>query len=230
MLSKISASILKNVSFKGNTNTTTNNKLEKSPSKDCIEINSKNNQTISPEVKRVLDSMVFPFKKNNGEVYEGTIKDYLKSSVIGTRPMRNISLIHCTSTKDTAEQMIKTGLDWTKTGRMKCGPGSYFSPSAAGGTEQGAGSIPVEGIYIGNKKEYAIFEPCFYEAIESQTELKELVSKLQDEDARKTINKYCHDFIQDEMGIDILYASSGRGVGSYVVFNDKCMKLQKYNW
>lgn len=229
MFSKISASLFSNISFKGS-KTVSTNKLEKSPNKDCIEINSEKSPTISPEVKKVLDSMIFSFRKHNGENYEGTIKDYLQSSLIGTRPMRNISLIHCTSTKDTAEQMIKTGLDWTKTGRMKCGPGSYFLPSAAGGAEQGAGNIPVEGIYIGDKKEYAIFEPCFYDAIENHTELKEIVSKLQKEDARKTINQYCHNIIEKDMGIDILYASSGRGVGSYVVFNDKCMKLQKPNW
>lgn len=231
MLSKILSSQIPILNNQNSTNNIKrNNILERSPQSDTVSFGSSKKAEIPPETKKVLDTTSFTFRKNDGEIFEWTIKDYLKSSLICRRPFNASSLIHCTGTKETAEDMIKNGLDWTKTGRMKCGPGTYFSVTQAASMEQGTGAVTVEGTYIGDKNKFATFEPCFYTAIDGNTEILNAVSEVQNSDARSTINKYCHDFLMDEMGIDILYAASGRCVGSFVVLNDKAMQLSKHDW
>lgn len=180
------------------------------------------------ELKEELDSRIFTFETYDGEEFEGTIKDYFKSCIIAKRPMYQTYMYHCTTDKDTAMNIINNGLDWTKTNRMKAGPGTYFSPSSVGGSEQGAGSIPIEGVYIGNKREYPVFSTNFYEAITGNQELNETASKYGD--STKLINKYCHDLLQYDLGIDFLYASTGRGTGAYSVLNNDCLRLSKYYW
>lgn len=232
MFSKISLNKLPQINFINSSRRIPNNNLERIPSRDCVSFGAlKPKETeISPEVKDMLDNNVFTFKKDNGEIFEGTIREYFENSIIRKNDTWEMSLIHCTTTKEVAESIIRDGLDWTKTGRMKCGPGTYFSPSAACGTEQGAGSIPIEGIYMGNKKKYPVFEQNFYMAVDGNSQITDAVSSMQDGNARDIINKYCHDLLLNEMGFDFLYAGSGRGVGSYVILNDKCMELSKYNW
>ncbi len=230
MLSKILSFQMPAIKMQTSSNSVRNNILERSPKTDTVSFGRSKETEIPEATKKVLDTTSFKFTKNNGEIFEGTIKDYLKSSLICRRPFDEPSLIHCTDTKQTAEDIINNGLDWTKTGRMKCGPGTYFSVSQAASMEQGTGSIALEGTYIGDKNKFATFEPSFYTAIDGNPDILNAVSKVQDGNERNTINKYCHDFIMDEMGVDILYASSGRCVGAFVVLNDNTMKLSKYGW
>lgn len=181
------------------------------------------------DFKKAIEDKVFTFEKANGDTFEGTIKEYFKSCIVNKRPTDNTYMYHCTTTKDVALDIIENGLDWTKTGRMKAGPGTYFSPSTMGGSEQGAGSVPIEGVYIGNKREYPVFEMNFYEAVDGHREIEKIASEF-GEDTRKIVNKYCHDLLCDEMGIDFLYASTGRGTGAYAVLNNDCLRLSKCYW
>ncbi len=203
----------------------TNNQLERSPQYDCVSFGCTSKGEIPADIKETLDNTIFTFKKSNGRVFKGTIRDYINNSIKGTQDIPGyFSLIHCTSSKEVATQILRKGLDWTKTSRMKCGPGTYFLPSMAGGMEQGGGSVAIEGTYIGNKRKYTIFAPNFYTAIDDNIEINDAVKN------RYYVNKYCHDYLEKDLGIDILYASSGRGVGSFVVVNDKCMRLSRCGW
>lgn len=209
------------------------NKLERTTYQDIISFSAnKESSGISEKTKEMLDNTKFIFIKNNGEKFEGTIKEYLKNSIIRkSRIFPRMSMFHCTQTKETGENIIKSGLDWTKTIRKKCGPGTYFSMSSIGGEEYGSGSVPIEGKYIGDKTEYPVLEPCFYQAIENNPNIIQAVSKYeQSEDISSVINKYCHDVLCNDMGIDFLYASTGRAGGCYVVLKDNCMKLSKFGW
>lgn len=223
MISGISFTSLYPFKQAGAINTT--NKLEKSPKYDCVSFCSTSKGEIPSDIKKILDNKVFTFEKDDGKIFKGTIKDYINNSIIGTNDINNgFSLIHCTSSKEVGTQILRKGLDWTKTSRMKCGPGTYFLPSMAGGMEQGGGSVAIEGRYIGNKRNFTIFEPNFYTAIDDNIQINDAVKN------RYYVNKYCHDYLEKDLGIDILYASSGRGVGSFVVVNDKCMRLSRYGW
>ncbi len=181
-------------------------------------------------IKNFLDKKSFEFTKTNGEVFTGTIKEFFENSIISTRPSRYLSLIHCTSTKEVAKDIIANGLDWQKTSRMRCGPGVYFAPTVQVGIEQGGGSVPIEGTYIGNKEKFPIFENRFYDSVLGNEEILNSVSKLTSGNTEKAINKYSHNLLCNDMGIDLLYASSGYGTGAYVVLNDKCMELAPYYW
>ncbi len=219
-ISFTSLSSLKQASVKN-----TDNTLEKSPKYDCVSFGCTSKGEIPSDIKKILDNKVFTFEKDDGKIFKGTIKEYINNSIIGTNDINNVSsFIHCTSSKEVGKQIIKKGLDWTKTSRMKCGPGTYFLPSMAGCMEQGGGSVAIEGKYIGNKRQFTIFEPNFYTAIDSNIEINDAVKN------RYYVNKYCHDYLEKDLGIDILYAASGRGVGSFVVVNDKCMRLSRYGW
>lgn len=204
--------------------------LERTPSKDTVSFGSSCYQELSPELKEMLDNTEFTLRKYNGEIFTGTIREYLHHSVINKRSAKNIKLIHCTQLRETAEEILRKGLDWTKTSRMKCGPGTYFSQSVADSMEQGAGSVPIEGEYIGDKENYFIFEPRFYEAINYNQEIEQAVSQKQEGNPTQLVNKYCHDILQNEMDIDFLYAASGRCSGAFVVLNNNCMKLSKHGW
>ncbi len=223
MISKVNFDNSPIINYKSNYNQTNNN-LERSPLTDTVCFKGKQENELTPELKEILDNKIFQFKKNNGELFEGTIKDYFENSIINWQEAQGKSFIHCTSTKDTAEKIIKEGLDWQKTSRMRCGPGTYFSPSAAGGYEQGGGSVSIKAEYLGLKDKYPVFEPCFYEAVQQNNELKNI---LPVQNSPKLLNKYCHDLLQNDLDIDFLYAGSGRGVGAYVVINDDCVKLSK---
>ncbi len=181
-------------------------------------------------IKNFLDKKTFEFKKSNGEVFNGTIKEFFENSIISSRSTKYLSLIHCTSTKDVAKDIIKNGLDWQKTSRTRCGPGVYFAPSVQVGIEQGAGSVPIEGTYIGEKESYPIFENRFYDSVTNNDDILNAVSKLTTDNPTKAINRYSHNLLCDDMGIDLLYASSGYGTGAYVVLNDECMELKPYYW
>lgn len=229
MISKISFNLPK-VNF-ATTKAMINNNLERSPKSDQVSFSGANLLELDADLKSLLDNSVFTFQKYNGKEFCGTIKEYLENSIIRYENTDRLgTLIHCTHTKEVADDIIKNGLDWTKTSRMKCGPGTYFSQSLFGGSEQGAGSVPIVAFYNGKKDKYPIFEPCFYEAIIYNKELAETLGKLCGSDKTKVINKYCHDLLQDEMGIDVLYASSGRSAGAFAVINNDCMFLKRYGW
>ena len=85
------------------------------------------------------------------------------------------------------------------------------------------GSVPIEGIYIGEKESYPIFENRFYDSVINNDDILNAVSKLTIDNPIKAINRYSHNLLCDDMGIDLLYASSGYGTGAYVVLNNKCM-------
>lgn len=202
-----------------------NNTLERVPSKDSVSFSGAVNNSAEDKVKDLLDNTAFEFKKANGDVFKGTIKEYFEDSIINHNSTKNLSLVHCTTSKEAANSIIENGLDWQKTGRMKCGPGTYFAMSTFGGSEQGAGSIPIEGTYIGDKDEYPVFSKNFYEAVTYNQDLQNAVAEIVPDNTNKAVNKYCHDLLQDDMGIDLLYASSGYGTGAYAVINNDCMKL-----
>ena len=127
--------------------------------------------SLKEHVKKELDNKVFTFTKYDGEEFKGTIREYFENSITNKRAINNVYMYHCTDSKNTALSIIKNGLDWTKTNRMKAGPGTYFSPSSVGGMEQGAGSVPIEAHYIGDKREYPVFETNFYEAMMETPEI-----------------------------------------------------------
>ena len=205
--------------------------IKQYPIKDSVSFSACKNTNISSELETILDNQSFTFKKHDGSEFKGTIREYLNDSIINpTAPIREVPLIHCTATKEIAEDIIQNGLDWTKTGRMKCGPGTYFSLSMADSIGQGAGSVAIQGEYTGDQNEMGIFEPCFYTAIEGNKEILDLIKKTQGGNENKILNEYCHNILMNEMGYDIIYAASGRTSGAYVVLNDNCMKLSKYNW
>ncbi len=215
------------------------NSLERCPKVDTVSFGSMSNSiqaqdgSLPKDVAELLDNKVFKFQDDNGEVFKGTLKDYLKDSVIGYRDISPyMSFIHNTQCKETANEIIRKGLDWTKTNRMKCGPGTYFTTSYGAGSEFGSGSVPVEGVYIGNKNKFCVFKPCFYEAVTSNKDLISSVNKLlggnKEKLADEYVNKYCHDYLQYDMGLDFIYAGAGRGVGAFVVLNDKCMSMQRH--
>lgn len=223
--------------FKLNTNTpvikkqATTNKLQRSPKADVVNFGAKDLNMVPKDIVDCLDNENFEFKTKDGNVFIGTIKEYLNDCIVGYRDIpRNFSITHCTHCKDTAQKIINDGLDWTKTTRMKCGPGTYFAMGCSAGSEFGSGGVPIKGIYIGDKKEYCVFKPCFYEAITGNTGLNARIKDLLDGDKNnlhlKYISRYCHDYLQYDLGLDFLYAGAGRGTGAFVVLNDKCMRLQ----
>lgn len=229
MISKISFNVPK-INFLG-AKAVNKNTLERSPKNDEVNFSGVNLPVLDSDLKSLLDNSVFTFQKYNGKEFQGTIKEYFENSVIRYENMGRLgSLIHCTQTKDIADDIIKNGLDWTKTSRLKCGPGTYFSQSSVGGSEQGAGSVPIAAFYKGKKDKYPIFEPCFYEAVIYNKELMDKLDGICGNDKTKVINRYCHDLLQDEMGIDVLYASSGRSAGAFAVLNNDCMSLRRYGW
>lgn len=175
-------------------------------------------------LKKEFDKKIFTFLKEDGSEFSGTIKEYFKNCIIGMNPVRKEYMYHCTPNKETVRSILAEGLDWTKTNRMKAGPGTYFSPSRMGGAEQGAGNNAIEAVYIGNKREYPVFSKNFYEAVDFNKEIQNTASEY-GEDGRELVNKYCHDVLCDEMGIDYLYASTGRGTGAYTVLKNDCMQL-----
>ena len=178
------------------------------------------------QVKALLDNTTFVFVDSEGEKFEGTIRGYFEDSVINYRDIgENFDMYHSTS-REAAEDIVNNGLDWTKTNRMKCGPGTYFSPIKGGGSMQGGGAYNVKAVYTGDTKNYPVFEPSFYEAIENNKELNDAVSEITGkEGSREAINRYCHDLLQNDMEIDFLYAAAGSGGGGYVVFNNDCCDL-----
>ena len=204
--------------------------VDKTPQQDVVEIT----RTDEKAIKDVLDKKVFSFDTNDGKKgkFIGTIREFFEHSIISKRRVsKDETMYHCTSTKENANRILENGLDWTKTSRMICGPATYFSGASMGGAEQGAGSIVIQGRYKGSMKEYPIFSPCFYKAIQYNNQIKQTIIEVSGEnDVYKKLNKYCHDLILYDMGIDFLYAGSGYNVGAYAVFNDECMELSKFNW
>lgn len=234
MISKISYFPTHKI-YLNNINNYKTNSFQRTPKNDIVSFSASAENKIPNNIKETLDRKVFTLKKDNGELFEGTIKEYFENSIINKVSTKYTNFIHCTPTKEIANNIIENGLDWTKTKRMRLGPGTYFSPSAAGGTEQGGGMVPIEAEYIGNKKEYPVFEQNFYNGILDNQEIKNTVRELLKENTSKyttedIIDIYCHDIIEKEMGIDFLYGATGRGVGAYAVYNNDCVKLSKYYW
>lgn len=208
-------------------NRTMANTLERSPKQDSVSFSGIKASEVSSELKEILDKAVFKFKKYNGEIFEGTIKEYLQNChrLKGdTRFIRESGIIHNTYSED-ALAMIKNGLDWTKTSRVQCGPGTYFIPCQ----NFNYGPVAIEAKYTGKMKEMPVFEKNFYEAIVYNKELRDIVEKSNPENPNKVLNKYCHDLLTNDMGIDVLY-SPNRESGCYVVLNDKSVNLRPYNF
>ena len=59
-----------------------NNTLERVPNKDCISFSGAVNKSGEDKVKELLDNTAFEFKKANGDVFKGTIKEYFEDSII----------------------------------------------------------------------------------------------------------------------------------------------------
>jgi len=204
--------------------------FERTPKTDMVSFKGISKQDA---IKEMLDTKVFEFKKYDGKTYLGTIREYLKDSLVShTRIDRYTELYHAAYTTNSADRMVEEGLNWRKTGRTKCGPGTYFCESYIAGAESCGASLRaiVEGRYIGKKPQCPIFETCFYDAITSNPEIGKSIKQIDgSRNVYETINEYCHDILADEMGIDILLSSSGMAGPCYVVLNDKSVRIKRYD-
>ena len=226
MISQISFKVQTN-KFNQNKNGRLQSTLERTPKKDCVSFSGIKGVKIAQDLKNALDTRVFKFRKNNGQIFEGTIKEYLKSCNIRNddiKYLKQTGIMHNTYFEQ-AKAILEHGLDWTKTSRVQCGPGTYFIPCQ----DFNYGPVAIEGFYQGNMKKLPIFEKNFYEAIRDNREVHGIISKYGVSDTNKTLNQYCHDVLADEMGIDVLY-SPNRESACYVVLKDDSLKLHPYNF
>lgn len=204
MISGISFAALPKINFKGGTEKPYSNNLERTPQTDTLNL-----REISREEKK---EPVYQFKLGDGSPFEGTVKEFLEASIIRWNKADDQTMYHVPYTTDDGEQMLKEGLNWKKTRRMQAGPGTYFSPSLGCGEFSGLGYKAIEGRYIGDKKEYPVMEKGFYDRL--------------CEGAPITAAEY-HDIMVNDLGVDFIYAGTGRAGGAYVVLNDNCMSLKK---
>lgn len=224
---------------KRNANLPSNNRYPYSNIADSISFSSKNlniqqnNECLPHTLKEALDNEIFVFEKSNGKNFKGTIREYFSNSILDWSKdrMRMLNpryggVFHNTYLED-ALNIINSGLDYTKTSRVQAGPGTYFSPYQ----DLTYGNISLNGVYVGKMEEIPVFEDRFYEPVLCNSSLIELVGKYADsqKDITQKINKYCHDLLVDDMGIDVLYCATKRQP-CYVAFNDKTMKLSPYNF
>ncbi len=212
--------------------------LERSPQSDTVNFSGKcscpvcNEGELPQELKDIFDNKTFTFKKADGSEFEGTIKEYLEDSILywdKDRMQYAGGLIHNTYFEN-AKEMIENGLDYSKNYRVQAGPGTYF----AAFQDLRYGKIAVEGSYSGPQKEMPVFERRFYDGIMDNNEIKETAAKYVNENAPsdktyKLVNKYCHDVLVNELGIDILYCAMG-AESCFVALNDDTMSLRAYNF
>ena len=236
MISKISFNVPK-INF-SNTNATSKNTLERSPKTDTVSFSGNCecpacNNELPEGLKETLDNKVFTFKKDNGEEFVGTIKEYLNDSILSWDDNRMYAaksgVIHSTMFEN-AMEMLNKGLDYSKNYRVQAGPGTYF----AGYQDMTYGKVALRGTYVGEQEEIPVFESKFYDGIMYCDELKQTVKDFAGEEeitnkTYKLVNKYCHDLLVDEMGIDILYCAMGMN-SCYVALNDDKMSLRPYNF
>ena len=226
MISQISFKTQGNKPYQNN-NKCLQNTLERTPVRDSVNFSGIKGIKIAQDLKNALDLKVFKFKKNNGQIFEGTIKEYLKSCNVRNsdiKRLRQTGIMHNTYFEQ-AKAILENGLDWTKTSRVQCGPGTYFIPCQ----DFNYGPVAIEGFYQGKMDKLPVFEKNFYEAIKNNREVHDLISKYGVADTNKTLNQYCHDILTDDMGIDILY-SPNRESACYVVLKDDSLKLRPYNF
>lgn len=212
------------------------NPLERTPKADTVSFSGKcsqaksNKSDLPQELKDAFDNKVFKFKKESGEVFEGTIREYLESSISCWSDVRlsvvKSGVIHSTMLENALE-MLDSGLDYSKNYRVQAGPGTYF----AGYQDMNYGNIALEGTYTGDMAEIPVFESKFYDGIMNNQEIIKLAEGFAParEESYKLTNKYCHDLLVNEMGIDILYCAMGSN-SCYVALNDDKMSLRPYNF
>ena len=181
------------------------------------------------DFKKEFDDKIFTFEDEKGKVFKGTIKEFLEDSIANVRRIENgdKTMYHATTSRDVAMDIIKDGLDWKRTNRMRCGPGTYFAPCAEEARMQVGTGIILEGVYRGDKKTYPVLKSKYYDSIEKNKELRELAKEYNL--GIGAVNEYCHDLMQHDMGIDFFYSSPGYG-GAYVVVNNDCLSLSTYGW
>ena len=229
------------------------NALERSTKSDTVNFTGSPVKLLNEaeqKLQAALNEKAFDFEKQDGTKFFGTLKEYFESCVVNWEaPNRWDEFFHCTSSKEVGREMIKTGLDWTKTKRMRCGPGTYFSANAMDAKMQSGGGAIIQANYIGKKKTHPIFSHEFYEAVSDNEAVKSFVKQFVDKDSESALNKYCHDLIQNglektktvvkdgkevvskkKVKIDYLDAGSGYGAKATIAVNNDCMKLSPYGW
>ncbi len=177
------------------------------------------------KAKEILNDAVFEFKLD-GEKFEGTLQEYFEHCIINPKGYLPRCEIYHGISKENIDSMLSEGLDYTKTVREKCGPGTYFTGGM--GSIFSYGGAMLKGEYCGKQETMPVFSPNFYTAVVNHPEIGRV---LKDEigpcNAGRLLKVCAHDILTDNMGIDILYASGGRSEGCFVVLNDDCMHLSK---
>jgi len=183
------------------------------------------NGKLNKVIKEFLDETKFDFRKADGTVEQKTIGEKLSEAVLRVLECEG-DLFHGTYTNEIAKKIIKEGFNPECITRTKCGPGFYFTSSEGEARNYGSSVLKV---HCAGKQ--AIMKKDYYEEIMHKSDvmaklcdfldLKSLnysTGKIQGEITVGIINEYCRNYIADELGIDVSYASSGR-TAAIVVHN-----------
>lgn len=178
------------------------------------------------KAKEVLKDAVFEFDLD-GEKFEGTLQEYFEHCIINPKGHMPTGEIYHGTMQENVNSMLSKGLDYTKTNREKCGPGTYFTGGM--GSIFSYGGAMLKGEYHGKQKTLPVFSPNFYTAVVNQPDIEDkLKEEVSSSCAAGKLLKVCaHDILANDMGIDMLYASGGRSEGCFVVLNDNCIRLSK---
>lgn len=177
------------------------------------------------EAKSILNDAVFEFPIDKNTTFKGTLRDYFEISIINDKGPVPCHRIYHGTLKESKDAILKEGkLNYTKTGRTRCAPGTYFSGGM--GSIFSYGSSCLEAEYVGKMKNLPVFRYNFYEEVNENQEIHSLLAdKLPNANIDKLLKVCAHDILANDMGIDMLYSCGGRAEGCFVVLNDECMKL-----
>ena len=189
---------------------------------------------LNNDIKKFLDETKFEFEKF-GVKDEKTIGEKLSEAILTTQYCEG-DLYHATFTSEVANKIIKEGFNPEYISRTKCGPGFYFTSSE--GDARNYGSCVLK---VFCKGKQARMKNDYYNDIlnksDISTKLKDYLNfksinystgHVQSEICTRIINEYCRNYIANELGIDITYASSGSTCAIVVHNLDAISDIHQY--